>query len=325
MFLRSLSHVTPAPADGHRDAILLYMTIEPRCVMRAIRTAVFVMLSMAMPLMAQTVCDTMLVSTDWLQTHRLSVKLIEVGDRATYDKGHIPGARLVESSSLVRQLDQTPNELPAVEKLESLFTNAGIGRHGRIIIYSRDPILATRAWFTLDYLGCGDRTSILDGGITKWIAESRPVSTEPVADNPSVFYASIHDQTLTRFPAVREAVRLRDVVAPYLVLLDARSTAQFSGDEPGADVRRPGHIPSAINIPWSLNLTSTATPVFRPVDELRDLYERAGVSSQTRNIVYCRTGMQASVTYFALKYLGFDTTLYDGSFVEWSNSTELVE
>ncbi len=298
--------------------------------MHANRTTVLMLMivsmAMAIPAMAQAVCDTMIVSTDWLETHQRSVRVIEVGDRATYDQGHIPGAGLVETSSLVRQLDETPNELPTVEQAASAFTNAGAGRRGRIIIYSRDPILAARAWFTLDYLGSGDRTSILDGGIAKWIAEGRALSTEPGgAGSPAQFLASIHDQALTRFPAVRDAVRLREVVVPWLVLLDARSPAQYSGQEAGADVRRPGHIPGAINVPWSANLTTTVTPVFRPPDELRDLYERAGVTSQTRNVVYCRTGMQASVTYFVLKYLGYDASLYDGSFVEWSKSTEIVE
>ena len=59
------------------------------------------------------------------------------------------------------------------------------------------------------------------------------------------------------------------------------------------------------------------------VAELRALYEKAGVSSTSTNIVYCRTGMQASMTYFVLKFVGRDAILYDGSFEEWSRHTEL--
>lgn len=290
-----------------------------------IRTIAAAVLTLAMPLAAQTVREKMLVSTEWLNANRLTVKVLEIGDPATYDKGHIPGAVLIPMSSLVTQLDENPNQLPPIAQLESLFTNAGIGWRGRIVLYSRDPIDAARAWFTLDYLGYGERTAILDGGINRWIAEGRSLSTEPVIPKPSPFHPTIHPQVLVRFPAVRDAVRVRDTVSPWLVLIDARSPAQYAGDEAGADVQRPGHIPGAVNIPWPSNFTAGENPVLRSPDELRKIYESAGVAGGTRNIVYCRTGMQASVTYFTLRYLGCDAALYDGSFVEWSRSGQLVE
>jgi len=65
--------------------------------------------------------------------------------------------------------------------------------------------------------------------------------------------------------------------------------------------------------------------VFLGADRLRAIYERAGVSAITANIIYCRTGMQASVDYFVLKYLGYDAILYDGSFIEWSKAGEQVD
>ncbi|MGZ7032603.1 MAG: sulfurtransferase, partial [Thermoanaerobaculia bacterium] len=229
------------------------------------------------------------------------------------------------TSSIVAQLEETPNELPPIAQLESVFGNAGIDRKHRVVLYSDDPILAARAWFTLDYLGRGQTTSILDGGKAKWVSERRALSTDPVIAKPSAFEAIPHEETITRFRAVRDAVRLRDLVEPYLVLIDAREPSQFCGDEAGADVRRPGRIPGAVNLPWSLNLTTTATPVLRPAAELRAIYEQSGVGKATRNIVYCRTGMQASVDYFVLKYLGYDASLYDGSFIEWSRSAELIE
>jgi len=82
-------------------------------------------------------------------------------------------------------------------------------------------------------------------------------------------------------------------------------------------VARAGHIPGAITVPWQRNLTDEA--LFRSNNELRSLYAERGVNRDATVITYCRTGVEASMTYFVLRYLGFDASLYDGSFVEWSN------
>ena len=74
----------------------------------------------------------------------------------------------------------------------------------------------------------------------------------------------------------------------------------------------------AIDVPWHTNLTHTGVPVFKSREELQQLYRDAGVSDNAVIVTYCRTGMQASVTYFVLRYLGSDVHLYDGSYVEWS-------
>ena len=295
-----------------------------RCMSRVLLLSLVVLLVCGQRVSAEQVRDEMLVSTDWLQAHRSAVKLIEIGDRASYLKAHIPGAVLIEPQSIVTQTGSTPNELPSIPQLESVFTNAGLGWHGQIVLYSRDPMLATRAWFTLDYAGAGARTSILDGGIGKWIAEGRIVSTEVTTPKPATFNAAMHDQAVTHFPAMRDAVRVSEIVGPYLVIIDAREQRQYSGSEAGQGVSCAGHIPGAVNIPMNLNFTSSDTPVFKSAGELRALYNRAGVTRVSRNVVYCRTGMQATVTYFVLKYLGYDASLYDGSFVEWSNSGAMV-
>lgn len=285
------------------------------------RRLALAILLLALPLSAQD----LLVSTDWLQANLPKVRVVDVGDRATYDAGHIPGAVLVELSSILTKIDSTPNELPPIDKLEAVFRGAGVGERQRIVLYSRDPINATRAWFTLDYLGHGFRTALLDGGFAKWKAEGRAVSTQPATPAASTFQAKVHLAALARLTAVHELVQSRGGFGSNLVLIDARPFEQFTGKEAGLDVKCPGHIPGAVNIPWSMNLTTGEPPVFRSVADLRAMYEDAGVTKTSANIVYCRTGMLASMTYFTLKYIGYDATLYDGSFIEWSNRGETVE
>jgi len=290
--------------------------------MRTRLTFACVVVLLALPLHAQAVRERMLVSADWLQRRLGTVTLLHAGDAAGYDASHIPGAVLVEMSSLLVQRDGTPNELPPIDSLERVFRNAGVGARERIVVYSSDPLLAARAWFTLDYLGQGSLASLLDGGLTKWIAAGYATTTAPVHPKPGSFEARPVPQTVTRLATMREVVKLRHQLGPNLVLVDARSAAQFCGDEAGAGVSRAGHIPGAVNIPYASNLD--ATGAFRPVYELRLMYHQAGVTRQSANIGYCRTGMQASMTYFVLKYLGYDTSLYDGSFLEWSNAGEVI-
>jgi len=290
--------------------------------MRRFAFVIALLVLSALPAHPQAVNEQMLVSPDWLQRRLGTVSVLHIGDPAGYAAGHIPGAVLIETSSLLAQRDGTPNELPAIDALERLFRAAGVGTRERIVVYSSDPLLAARAWFTLDYLGQGKRASLLDGGLTKWIAAGYATSTIPVALKPGSFEARPVPQTITRLATMRELVRLRDQFGPDFVLLDARSPEQFCGDEAGPDVAHAGHIPGAVNIPYGANLD--ATGAFKSVYDLRRLYIAAGVTRDSANVVYCRTGMQASVTYFVLRYLGYDVSLYDGSFIEWSNAGEMI-
>ena len=284
--------------------------------------ASIVLMMLAIPIHAQAVREEMLVSADWLQQRLGTVTLLHIGDAAGYDASHIPGAVLVETSSLLVQRDGTPNELPPVDALERIFRAAGVGPRERIVVYGSDPLFAARAWLTLDHLGQGNRVALLDGGLTKWIAAGYATSTERVVPKPGSFEARPVPQTITRLATMREVVRLRDQLGPNLVLIDARSPAQFCGDEAGPDVQHAGHIPGAVNVPYPSNLDATGS--FKSVYDLRVIYRQAGVTRDSANIVYCRTGMQASMTYFVLRYLGYDASLYDGSFIEWSNAGEMI-
>lgn len=263
------------------------------------RTAALTLL-LTIPLAAQPVRSEMLVSTEWLAGHSGSVKLLHIGSRAGYDSGHIPGAVLIEPSSLLVARDGVPNELPDAGALQAVFAAAGIGGKGRVVLYSDEWPLAERAWFTLDYLGHGGRAAILDGGLKKWTAEKRPLSTEPVTPEAAPFEATPRPEVLATLAAIREGKEL--------LLLDSRPPAQFQD---------PGHIPGAVNVPLAANFKDG---VLRSPAELLDLYGQAGVSKDSVNVAYCRSGMQAAVTYFVLRYLGRDARLYDGSWTEWSKA-----
>jgi thiosulfate/3-mercaptopyruvate sulfurtransferase len=102
--------------------------------------------------------------------------------------------------------------------------------------------------------------------------------------------------------------------------VDARTAAEYSGTTAAnAEIPRPGHIPGAANVYWMQGQASKDDMSLLPEASLRKLYESAGVTPDRPVVTYCNTGMQASQSYFTLKYLGYDTHMYDGSFSQWSN------
>jgi thiosulfate/3-mercaptopyruvate sulfurtransferase len=267
----------------------------------------------------QVVRSEMIVSTDWL-AERLGtgVVLVYAGNGNDYAKEHIPTARLLTRSDLLVETNGIPNELPDVADLERLFTRAGLGGKTRIVIYSDDPLLAARTWFTFDYLGHGHRTSVLDGGLQKWVKEGKTLTAEVPVYEPIPFEGQPNIAALTPHRAMKPMVRYRSSLGEALVMIDARPAAAYQGVMAGEkiDADRAGHIPGALNIPWQLNVTDTGE--FRTKEELQKLYAAVPMNRGTSVIVYCRTGVEASMTYFVLRYLGLDPSLYDGSYYEWS-------
>lgn len=261
-----------------------------------------------------------LVSSAWLAAHldEPGIVLLQVGpDRATYDQGHIPGARFLPVSAILTERDGNINELPPVAHLDSVFESVGISDDTRVIIYG-PPLAAARAFFTLDYLGHGDRAALLNGGLETWKAEGRPLSTGA----PRVARASFTPRPQPERVVDAEWVR-QHLGAPSVALLDARPAAQFNGAEEGPGVPRPGHIPGAGNLFWEEMIISPQDPVLKDPETLRTLFREAGVKPGDTVVTYCRKGMQASFAYFVARYLGYETRMYDGSFMDWSRREEL--
>jgi len=109
--------------------------------------------------------EPLLVTVDWLDGHLSdpSLVLLQIGEKKDYDKGHIPGAQFLEYESI-----STPHgqglmlELPPVEQLVSVFERLGVSNRSHVILYFGTNWMTptTRVYWTLDYLGLGDRTSI---------------------------------------------------------------------------------------------------------------------------------------------------------------------
>jgi thiosulfate/3-mercaptopyruvate sulfurtransferase len=263
----------------------------------------------------------MLVSTDWIAKHinDRDVFVIHVAaDRKHYDDGHLPGARFLSSKEILTTRDGVANELPAVADLQKTFEQLGVGDTGRIVIYGENSgLLAARVYFTLDYLGHGDRAALLDGGMEKWKAEKRMVETQAAKTEPAKFTPRPRPQIIAGFDTVRDlSSMVAKATGASSAIIDARPEEQYIGNQ----TPRSGHIPGAAGVYWMNHLVSKENPEMKPLSDLIKLYEGAGLKAGQKVVTYCNTGMQASHSYFTLKYLGYDVSMYDGSFSEWSKA-----
>ena len=273
----------------------------------------------------QRVRSEMLVSTSWLADHLRdkNVVILHVArERTHYEAGHIPGARALLWSDLVTTRDGLANELPSVEQLQQVFSKLGVGNNARIILYGDTAGLsAARAYFTLDYLGHGQRTALLDGGLEKWKVEGRTVSTDPVASEQAEFTPKIQAGALTNLNAMQDySSRATTLSTSKLAIIDARPDEQYTGTAVAGTGLRNGHIPGATSLYWTKEIVSRENPAMRAVSELQQLFETAGIKPGDKVVTYCTSGVQASYAYFVAKYLGYDVTMYDGSFSEWSKA-----
>lgn len=254
------------------------------------------------------------------------VVIVHVGTVQGFAHRHIAGARLLPFADLVTERDGIPNELPSLSTLERTFTRLGVGNRGTIVLYGEETLWTTRAWFTLDYLGHGHRAAILDGGLEKWDSEQLPVASgASAAPEPQPFLSRVDATAVIRRERLAPLLERQSAFGVDAVtLIDARTPAAYLGEISAADILRPGHIPGAVNAYWRENFVESPYRLFRSTKELDELYTSLGVRPGHTTVVYCRTGMEATVSYFVLKYLGYQVSLYDGSFSEWSRNPDAM-
>jgi len=265
----------------------------------------------------------MLVSSEWLANHLNDpqVLVLHVGnDGKQFVQGHIPGARFLSWSQVATTRNGIANELPPLSELVKSLRELGVTHKHRLVLYDEGAGLqAARAFVALDYVGLGQQTALLNGHWKIWREEKRPVGKEINKIAPSQFEPRLNLEMLVHMPQVQDAMWLnQQIPGSKLRLLDARPEAQYTGAEPGEDIARGGHIPGAINLFWMNHVESEDRPLLKSPEALYLMYKQAGFAPGSEIITYCRTGGQASHSYFMAKYLGYQTRLYDGSFSEWS-------
>lgn len=267
-----------------------------------------------------------LVSAGWVVDHLEefqrddpSLRLIEVDiDPQNYEEGHIPGATAVDWREDLQ--DSTVFDVPARPSFEHLLGEHGVTADSTVVLYG-DMMnwFAAYAYWLLAYYGHGD-VRLLDGGRDVWTDRDAPLTKAvPSFEERSYDAASTRESIRADRPDV-EAALDGDVT-----LVDVRTPAEYRGEilaPPGWNegVQRGGHIPGAINVPWSNVVDDVG--LFKARSNLREIYESAGVDSDSETITYCRIGERSALTWFVLyELLGYDDVQnYYGSWVEWGNT-----
>ena len=253
----------------------------------------------------------MLVSTKWLAEHLEdpNVVVLHVAEGLNdYKRGHIPGARYLAFKKMAVDNGPVSTELPGVEQLQQTFQELGVGDNTRVVIYTTGWYpWAARAYWTLDYLGHGDKTALLDGGIDQWLNENRPITGTAPRFSPATFTPRVHENFRVSLDAVKRIVDAKPGDdAPQIV--DARPPRGYAT----------GHLEGATNIYWQETQVSEDDFRLQPVEKLRAMYAARGIVPGKKIVTYCAVGLQASHAYFLAKYLGYDAAMYDGSYQEWS-------
>jgi thiosulfate/3-mercaptopyruvate sulfurtransferase len=266
----------------------------------------------------------LVVSTAWLadHLHDKGLVLFHIGDRATravYDSVHIPGAQFLaplSEFSTPRVEGALYLELPSVAVLDSVLESKGISDDSHIVLYNAKQYFSptSRALFTLEYMGLGGRVSILDGGLEAWQAEGRPTTAEVPTVTAGHFTPHPHPELVADAEFVKAHLEDNGVR-----ILDARDTSFYNGRD--THQGRNGHIPGAASLPFTSTVDSAGK--FLVPTRLRALFAQAGVKDGQTVVTYCHIGQQASLVWFAARYLGFTAKLYDGSFQDWAARAEL--
>jgi thiosulfate/3-mercaptopyruvate sulfurtransferase len=261
-----------------------------------------------------------LVTTDWAESNldAPNTVFVEVDeDTSAYEGGHISGAVRLDWKTELQ--DQVKRDFVDAQQFSKLLSDKGIGNDDTVILYGgNNNWFAAYAYWYFKLYG-HENVKLLDGGRKKWELDGRPLVKDVPERSSTSYTAKAPDSSIRAFrDEVIEAINSKNLV-------DVRSPDEFSGKIlapahlPQEQSQRPGHIPGAINVPWSKAANEDGT--FKSDDDLAKLYAEAGLDGQKETIAYCRIGERSSHTWFVLQeLLGHQNVKnYDGSWTEYGS------
>lgn len=268
-----------------------------------------------------------LVTTDWLEAHLDDEKLriVELRgkvlppteppphyltDEAGYLAAHIPNAQFVDWQVDIVEPGSPSNDIASPARFAELMARLGISNEHRVIVYDNiASMFACRMRWCLRYYGHDD-VSVLDGGWARWLAEGRPVASVVPQFERAIFVTRERPE----LQATAEEI-LAGLAQGNMQLIDVRSPAEYAGESSRIDVA--GHIPTAINVPWSAMVTGDMRS--KPAADIRKHLQGLGIDLEAEDtVLYCNSGVSATFGMLAMEIAGASNLrLYDGSWTEW--------
>lgn len=260
----------------------------------------------------------LLVTPDELSRELASARnllLIDLRPAEDFCENHLPGAVHLDLFG-ISSIDTDPAPLKAFFWIiEHLLASRGVSNEVPVVVYDETSgIRAARAFWFLEYFGHPD-ARVLDGGYGAWARLGLPLTRKAGKPGATEWTGTRDEAILAGWRDVSVRLGRSDVV-----ILDTRSDGEYCGTNVRA--ARGGAIPGAVHLDWTNNLDSTGA--FKPADELKQMYERAGVTPDREVVTYCQGGYRAAHSYLALRLIGFPRVRnYIGSWKEWGDRTDL--
>ena len=236
--------------------------------------------------------------------------------RAQYNAGHLPGAVYADlDRDLAGPIDPSTGRhpLPDGTTFERTLRRLGIDNESQVVAYDdAGGGLAARLWWMLRWMG-HERVAVLDGGVTAWQAAGLPIETDTVVSKTGTFTGTSGSLPVVTTDEVLAAIGSGE----GMILVDARDAARYRGEHEPIDPVA-GHVPGAINLPFSNGLRPDGT--WKSADELYASWQAVldGVPDELQLAVMCGSGVTACHLALAAKIAGIrEPALYAGSWSEW--------
>jgi thiosulfate/3-mercaptopyruvate sulfurtransferase len=261
--------------------------------------------------------ETLLTTASELQ-RKLNAEnlcIIDVRPAEDYANGHIPGATHFDLFGL-SLIDTSDAPLKAfMFMIHHVLELRGVNESKEVVFYEDNSgMRAARGLWFLEYYG-HPNAKMLDGGFRAWKAAGAPVTSDATPPKTAPFKIAERRDVLATTDDV-----LRSLGQKQIAILDTRSEGEYLGTHVRA--ARGGAIPGAIHVEWTDNLAPDGK--FKSNDELKAMYDKAGITPEKEVVSYCQGGYRAAHSYVALRLLGFPKVRnYIGSWKEWGDRADL--
>jgi thiosulfate/3-mercaptopyruvate sulfurtransferase len=268
-----------------------------------------------------------LATAQWLKSHQMNASLVIVDVRMDkYIEGKlIPGA--IHMPWRQFQYEDVAGNMGGlfvgIVRAQQLLGEHGIARNDTVVLYDsvkRDGgATSSYIFWVLDLLG-HKNMKVLERGIDGWIDAGGETVSTPRKAEAVLYQAPSGEINLRKW--VKADYMLPRLGDPYYQILDVRSRAEYIGEKPNTGLDgtklKPGHVPTATNIDYTLNWNTPDIKAVKPYAALRELY--GGLDPGRAVIIYCHSARRGSFGYLVLRLMGFeDVMLYEPSWMEWGN------
>ena len=253
------------------------------------------------------------VPVSWIKDNLKNPNLVivDLRKKEDYDKGHITGA--VNMPGLESLFEKDTWMIPKLDFLKELLSNAGINKDSLVVVYDNgDFFWAARLYWILEVFG-HENVGLSKYAYGKYIQDNLPTTTEMSKPVRTEFIPRVDNNQIETKLSTLMAIGKKTII-------DGREKSHYEGKDSIA--KRFGHIPTALNYACTNNFQVSKDGNFmKDFDELEKVYK--DLPKEKEILLYCQGGAESALNYIVLKKLGFKASVYDGSWKEWGNDSNV--